>query len=69
MLISYLETHYSGGIFCLACEAGLAELWFFFRLREMELGCIMVNPTDIPKKLKKRTEIANSLLDLWDSLG
>jgi transposase len=53
-LVHYLQHHFPGALYSSAYEAGYCGFWIHDRLREKGIGCLVVNPADVPTKNKER---------------
>jgi transposase len=53
-LVHYLQEHFPGAQYLSAYEAGYCGFWIHDRLREKGIGCLVVNPADVPTKNKER---------------
>jgi transposase len=53
-LVHYLRHHFPGGEYWSAYEAGYCGFWIHDRLKEKGIGCLVVNPADVPTKNKER---------------
>jgi len=55
VLSNYLQRNFPGATYHAAYEAGYCGFWIYDRLKELGIGCIVVNPADIPTKDKERS--------------
>src|SRR4030043_509927 len=53
-LVDYLQHHFPGALYSSAYEAGYCGFWIHDRLKEKGIGCLVVNPADVPTKNKER---------------
>jgi len=53
-LVHYLHQHFPGAQYASAYEAGYCGFWIHDRLKEKGVGCLVVNPADVPTKNKER---------------
>ncbi len=53
-LVHYLRQHFPGAQYSTAYEAGYCGFWIHDRLKENGVGCLVVNPADVPTKNKER---------------
>jgi transposase len=54
-LVHYLGHHFPGALYSLAYEAGYCGFWIHDQLKEKGVGCLVVNPADVPTKNKERS--------------
>jgi transposase len=55
-LYNYLERNFPGGIYHSVYEAGFCGLWPHYRLKEMGIDNIVVNPADVPTSQKEHLQ-------------
>ncbi|NHZ86492.1 MAG: IS110 family transposase [Planctomycetia bacterium] len=48
VLKNYLHSHFPKGNYYVAYEAGFSGFWIYDALKEMDMKCIVVHPSDIP---------------------
>jgi transposase len=53
-LVHYLWHHFPGALYYSTYEAGYCGFWIHDRLKEKGIGCLVVNPADVPTKNKER---------------
>jgi transposase len=53
-LVHYLRHHFPGALYHSTYEAGYCGFWIHDRLKEKGIGCLVVNPADVPTKNKER---------------
>jgi len=52
-LHNYLENRFPGGVYHSVYEAGFSGLWTHYKLQEMGINNIVVNPADVPTSQKE----------------
>jgi transposase len=60
-LSRYLHTHFPGGTYYSAYEAGFCGVWIHRRLLALDINNIVVNPGDVPTMDKERKEKRDSV--------
>lgn len=63
VLVSYLKTHFPGGEYFSAYEAGFSGLWVHYELTKMNVNNIVINPADVPstqKEILQKTDRVDS---------
>jgi transposase len=53
-LVHYLRHHFPGAQYYSTYEAGYCGFWIHEQLKEKGIGCLVVNPADVPTKNKER---------------
>jgi transposase len=53
-LVHYLRHHFPRAEYYATYEAGYCGFWIHDRLKEKGIGCLVVNPADVPTKNKER---------------
>jgi len=53
-LVHYLRQHFPGAQYYSTYEAGYCGFWIHDQLKENGIGCLVVNPADVPTKNKER---------------
>jgi transposase len=53
-LVHYLRHHFPGAQYYSAYEAGYCGFWIHDQLKKKGIGCLVVNPADVPTKNKER---------------
>lgn len=53
-LVHYLRHHFPGARYEAAYEAGYSGFWIHDQLKKEGVGCLVVNPADVPTKNKER---------------
>ncbi|OGU29296.1 MAG: hypothetical protein A2057_09235 [Ignavibacteria bacterium GWA2_35_9] len=53
-LFNYLKKNYPGGIYHIVYEAGFCGFWALRKFRELDVDCIVVNPSDVPTSNKEK---------------
>jgi len=53
-LVHYLHRHFPGAQYHSTYEAGYCGFWIHDQLKEKGIGCLVVNPADVPTKNKER---------------
>lgn len=54
VLVNYLKRNFPGATYHAVYEAGYSGFWIHDRLQEQGVGCMVVNPADVPTKDKER---------------
>lgn len=55
-LHNYLDRNFPGGVYQSVYEAGFSGLWTHYKLKEMGINNIVVNPADVPTTQKEELE-------------
>ena len=56
VLNSYLKSNFPGGTYHSVYEAGFSGLWAHYKLKEMGINSIVVNPADVPTTQKEQLQ-------------
>ena len=56
VLDNYLKRNFPGGIYHSVFEAGFSGLWAHYKLKEMGVNNIVVNPADVPTSQKEQLQ-------------